>query len=73
MILHLRSIFAKHGIPETVVSDNEFVRFAREEGFILVTTQQTFHKWAIRGPRVAVEKATFMAVGCGGGDSSIYS
>ena len=40
VILHLRSIFARQGIPETVVSDNgpqyasyEFARFASEEGF----------------------------------------
>ena len=40
VILHLRSIFARHGMPETVVSDNgpqyasyEFARFASEERF----------------------------------------
>ena len=45
VILHLRSIFARHGIPETVVSDNgpqyeshDFARFASEEGFIHVTS-----------------------------------
>ena len=41
VILHLGSIFPRHGIPETVESDNgpqyasyEFARFASEEGFI---------------------------------------
>ena len=45
VILHLRSIFARHGITETVVSDNgpqyasyEFARFAIEEGFIHLTS-----------------------------------
>ena len=49
VILHLRSIFARHGIPETVVSDNgpqyashEFVRFASEEGFIHVTSSPRY-------------------------------
>ena len=49
VILHLRSIFARHGIPETVVSDNgpqcasyEFARFAVEEGFIHVTSSPRY-------------------------------
>ena len=51
VILHLRSIFARHGIPETVVSDNgpqllyasyEFARFASEEGFIHVTSSPRY-------------------------------
>ena len=49
VILHLRSIFARHGIPETVVSDNgpqyasyEFARFASEEGFIHVTSSPCY-------------------------------
>ena len=49
LILHLRSIFARHGIPETVVSDNgpqyasyEFARFASEEGFTHVTSSPRY-------------------------------
>ena len=49
VILHLRSIFARHGIPETVVSANgpqyasyEFARFAVEEGFIHVTSSPRY-------------------------------
>ena len=45
-ILHLRSIFARHRIPETVVSDNgpqyEFARFASEEGFTHVTSNPRY-------------------------------
>ena len=40
VILHLRSVFARHSIPEVVVSDNgpqyagfEFAKFAEEKGF----------------------------------------
>ena len=40
VIIHVKSIFARHGIPETVVSDNgpqyaaqEFVKFAEDQGF----------------------------------------
>ena len=51
VILHLRSIFARHGIPESVVSDNgpqyasyEFARFASEECFIHVTSGQRYPK-----------------------------
>ena len=49
VILHMRSIFARHGIPETVVSDNgpqyasyEFARFASEDGFIHVTSSPRY-------------------------------
>ena len=49
VILHLRSIFARHGISETVVSDNgpqyasyEFARVASEEGFIHVTSSPRY-------------------------------
>ena len=49
VILHLRSIFTRHGIPETVVSDNgpqcasyEFAQFASEEGFIHVTSSPRY-------------------------------
>ena len=49
VILHLRSIFARPGIPETVVSDNglqyashEFARFASEEGFVHVTSSPRY-------------------------------
>ena len=45
VILHLRSIFERHVIPETVVSDNgpqyasyEFARFSSEEGLIHCTS-----------------------------------
>ena len=36
VILHLRSIFARQGIPETVVSDNwpQFAQFANKDGFV---------------------------------------
>ena len=44
VINHLKSIFARHGIPETVVLDNgsqyaaqEFVKFAENQGFAYVT------------------------------------
>ena len=47
--MHMRSIFARHGISETVVSDNgpqyasyEFARFASEEGFIHVTSSPCY-------------------------------
>ena len=49
VILHLRSIFARHVIPETVVSDNgpqyasyKVARFASEEGFIHVTSSPCY-------------------------------
>ena len=44
VMLHLRSIFARHGISETVVSDNgpQYARFAREEGFIHVTSSPCY-------------------------------
>ena len=51
VILHMRSIFARHVIPETVVSDNgpqyasyESARFASEEGFIHVTSSPRYPK-----------------------------
>ena len=51
VIMHLRSISARHGIPETVVSDNgpqdashEFARFASEEGFIHITSSPRYHQ-----------------------------
>ena len=44
VISHLKAIFARHGIPETVISDNapqyssaEFSKFAQEWGFSHVT------------------------------------
>ncbi|KMQ89584.1 retrovirus-related pol polyprotein from transposon opus [Lasius niger] len=52
IIKHLKSIFARHGIPETVVSDNgtqfgsiataEFTKFANEWGFQHVTSSLHF-------------------------------
>ena len=46
VILRLRSIFARHVIPEAVVSDNgpqyEFARFANEEGFIYITSSPRY-------------------------------
>ena len=49
VIMHLESIFPRHGIPETVVSDNgpqyasyEFARIAREEGFIDCTSSPRY-------------------------------
>ena len=49
VILHLRSIFARHWIPEIVVSDNgpqyasyEFAWFAGEEGYIHVTSSPRY-------------------------------
>ena len=48
-ILHQRSIFARHGIPETVGSDNgpqytsyQFARLASDEGFINVTSSPRY-------------------------------
>ena len=45
VITHLKSFFARHGIPETVMSDNgpqyaskEFAAFAAEQGFIHATS-----------------------------------
>ena len=45
VIVHLKSIFARHGIPETVVSDNgpqysaaAFATFSKEYGFKHVTS-----------------------------------
>ena len=47
--VHLKSMFAKHGIPELVVSDNcpqfsahTFVKFAEEYGFTHVTTSPKY-------------------------------
>ena len=49
VIMHLISIFARHGIPETVISDNgpqcasyEFAWYASEEGFIHVTSRPRY-------------------------------
>ena len=49
VILHLRSISTRHGIPENVVSDNgtqyasyEFAQFASEEGFIHVANSPRY-------------------------------
>lgn len=49
VILHLKSIFARHGIPETVISDNgpqyssfEFAQFARAQGFEHITSSPRF-------------------------------
>ena len=49
VILHLRSIFARHGIPETVVSDNgphyasfEFTRFTNAKGCTHITNSPRF-------------------------------
>ena len=49
VILHLRSMFARRGIPETVVSDNgpqyesyDFARFTSDEGFIHVTSSPRY-------------------------------
>ena len=49
VILHQRSIFAQHGTPETVMSDNgthdasqEFSRFADDEGLALCTSSPHF-------------------------------
>ena len=49
VILHLRPIFARDGIPENVVSDNGpqyasyvFARFASEEGFIHITSSPRY-------------------------------
>ena len=49
VINHMSSIFARHGIPETVVSDNGpqycsemFKEFAREYGFVHVTSSPHF-------------------------------
>ena len=49
VIMHLRSIFTRHGIPETVVSDigpqyasYEFAQFSSEEGLIHVTSSPRY-------------------------------
>ena len=49
VIIHLKSIFARHGIPETVVSDNgpqyaaqEFVKFAEDQGFTHITSSPRY-------------------------------
>ncbi|UYV61221.1 K02A2.6-like, partial [Cordylochernes scorpioides] len=47
-ILHCKSIFARHGIPEEVISDNgpqfglEFKKFAKEYGFHHITSSPRF-------------------------------
>ena len=49
VITHLKSIFARHGIPQTVMSDNgpqyaaaAFVKFAREYGFAHITSSPRY-------------------------------
>jgi len=49
IIIHLKSIFTRHGIPETVVSDNgpqyaaqEFVKFAENQGFTSITSSPRY-------------------------------
>lgn len=49
VIMHLKSFFARHGIPEVVISDNgtqfvsqEFQSFARDYGFRTVTTSPRY-------------------------------
>ena len=49
VIVHLKSIFARHGIPTTVMSDNGpqyssylFSQFAREHGFQHITISPHF-------------------------------
>ena len=51
LIVHLKSIFARHGIPETVVSDNGplyaaqgFVEFAEDQGFTYITSSPRYPK-----------------------------
>ena len=51
VINHLKSFFARHGIPETLISDNgpqyasqEFKEFAREYEFRHTTSSPYFHK-----------------------------
>ena len=49
VITHLKSIFARHGIPQTVMSDNgpqyaaaAFVKFAQEYGFAHITSSPRY-------------------------------
>ena len=48
IVTHMKSIFARHGIPEELVSDNmpynskEFKRFADDWGFELITSSPTY-------------------------------
>ena len=49
MINHLKAIFARHGIPETIVSDNgreyssaEFSKFVHEWGFTQITSSPKY-------------------------------
>ena len=49
MINHLKAIFARHGIPETVISDNgpqyssaEFAKFAEDWGFTHITSSPKY-------------------------------
>ena len=55
IIAHLKSIFSQHGIPETVMSDNGpqysaagFGEFAKEYGFIHVTSSQNIHRLTVQ-------------------------
>ena len=49
VIMHLKSIFARHGVPETVISDNgpqfaseDFKNFAAEYGFVHTTSSPRY-------------------------------
>ena len=48
VISHMMSIFSRHGIPETVMSDNmpfgskEYVQFAKDYGFTIVTSSPRY-------------------------------
>ena len=49
VINHLKAIFARHGIPETVISDNgpqyssaEFAKFAEDWGFTHITSSPKY-------------------------------
>ena len=49
MILYLQSVFARHGIPEVIVSDNgpqyaafKFAMFAAEKGFTHITSSPRY-------------------------------
>ena len=48
VIIHLKSIFARHGIPEQLISDNmpfnstEFKKFAKDWGFQTITSSPRY-------------------------------